>query len=114
MPKVVTLGFHQNIRTLTGNITLFSQIIKKIDRSIFKKLVLEKQPVKACKGFDSWTHLVSMLFCHFVKSTSVGDTSNRLRSATGSLHHLGIPKIPSKSSISSQNKRRDSNLFKEF
>ncbi|WP_240477820.1 DUF4372 domain-containing protein [Cyclobacterium amurskyense] len=40
------------------NITLFSQIIKKIDRSIFKKLVKEKQTDKGCKGFDSWTHLV--------------------------------------------------------
>ncbi|MCH8516464.1 MAG: DUF4372 domain-containing protein, partial [Cyclobacteriaceae bacterium] len=38
-----------------SNITLFSQIIQKIDRSIFKKLVKEKQTDKGCKGFDSWT-----------------------------------------------------------
>lgn len=97
-----------------SNITLFSQIIKKIDRSIFKKLVEEKQTDKACKGFDSWTHLVSMLFCHFAKSTSVRDISNGLRSATGNLNHLWIAKAPSKSSISYQNKRRDSDLFKEL
>jgi hypothetical protein len=97
-----------------GNITLFSQIIKKIDRPIFKKLVEGKQTDKACKGFDSWTHLVSMLFCHFAKSTSVRDISNGLRSATGNLNHLGIAKAPSKSSISYQNKRRDSDLFKEL
>lgn len=97
-----------------SNITLFSQIIKKIERSIFKKLVEEKQTDKACKGFDSWTHLVSMLFCHFAKSTSVRDISNGLRSATGNLNHLGIAKAPSKSSISYQNKRRDSDLFKEL
>lgn len=97
-----------------GNITLFSQIIKKIDRPIFKKLVKEKQADKGCKGFDSWTHLVSMLFCHFAKSTSVRDISNGLRSATGNLNHLGISKAPSKSSISYQNKRRDSDLFKDL
>jgi hypothetical protein len=97
-----------------SNITLFSQIIKKIERPIFKKLVEEKQTDKACKGFDSWTHLVSMLFCHFAKSTSVRDISNGLRSATGNLNHLGIAKAPSKSSISYQNKRRDSDLFKEL
>jgi len=97
-----------------SNITLFSQIIKKIDRSIFKKLVEEKQTDKGSKGFDSWTHLVSMLFCHFAKSTSVRDISNGLRSATGNLNHLGIAKAPSKSSISYQNKRRDSDLFKEL
>jgi hypothetical protein len=97
-----------------GNITLFSQIIKKIDRSIFKNLVEQKQTDKDCKGFDSWTHLVSMLFCHFAKSTSVRDISNGLRSATGNLNHLGISKALSKSSISYQNKRRDADLFKEL
>lgn len=97
-----------------SNITLFSQIIQKIDRSIFKKLVKEKQTDKSCKGFDSWTHLVSMLFCHFAKSTSVRDISNGLRSATGNLNHLGISKAPSKSSISYQNQRRDADLFKEL
>lgn len=97
-----------------GNITMFSQIIQKVDRSIFKKLVTQKQTDKGCKGFDSWTHLVSMLFCHFAKSTSVRDISNGLRSATGNLNHLGIIKAPSKSSISYQNKRRDADLFKEL
>lgn len=97
-----------------GNITLFSQIIKKVDRSIFKNLVEAKQTDKGCKGFDSWTHLVSMLFCHFAKSTSVRDISNGLRSATGNLNHLGISRAPSKSSISYQNKRRDADLFKEL
>jgi hypothetical protein len=97
-----------------SNITLFSQIIQKIDRSIFRKLVKERQTDKGCKGFDSWTHLVSMLFCHFAKSTSVRDISNGLRSATGNLNHLGISTAPSKSSISYQNKRRDADLFKDL
>lgn len=30
-------------------------------------------PDKHQKGFNSWTHLVSMLFCQFVKSKSVRD-----------------------------------------
>lgn len=77
-------------------------------------MVKEKQTDKGCKGFDSWTHLVSMLFCHFAKSTSVRDISNGLRSATGNLNHLGIIKAPSKSSISYQNKRRDSDLFRDL
>jgi hypothetical protein len=96
------------------NITLFSQIIKKIDRPLFNTLVRQKQTDKGCKGFDSWTHLVSMLFCHFAKSTSVRDIANGLRSATGNLNHLGVSRAPSKSSISYQNKRRDADLFKDL
>jgi hypothetical protein len=80
-----------------ANITLFSQIISKLDRSKFKKLVNEKQTDKHNKGYTSWTHLVSMLFCQFAKSQSVRDISNGLRSATGNLNHLGIDKAPSKS-----------------
>jgi hypothetical protein len=97
-----------------ANITLFSQIISKLDRSKFNKLVKVKQTDKHCKGYTSWTHLVSMLFCQFSKSQSVRDISNGLRSATGNLNHLGIDRAPSKSTISYQNKHRDHELFKEY
>ncbi len=40
-----------------SNINLFSQVISKIDRNSFKKLVQEKQTDKYQKGCDSWTHL---------------------------------------------------------
>jgi hypothetical protein len=96
------------------NINLFSQIISKLDRSSFKKIVETRQTDKHQKGFNSWTHLVSMLFCQFAKSQSVRDISNGLRSATGNLNHLGIQKAPSKSTISYQNKHRDWQLFKDY
>lgn len=96
------------------NITLFSQIISKLDRLKFSKLVKEKETDKHQKGFNSWTHLVSMLFCQFAKSQSVRDISNGLRSATGNLNHLGIERAPSKSTISYQNKNRDWELFRAY
>jgi hypothetical protein len=97
-----------------ANITLFSQIISKLDRTKFNKLVKDKQTDKHCKGYNSWTHLVSMLFCQFAKSQSVRDISNGLRSATGNLNHLGISSAPSKSTISYQNKNRSHELFKAY
>jgi hypothetical protein len=96
------------------NITLFFQIISKIDRIKFSRLVKEKQTDKHQKVYNSWTHLVSILFCQFAKSQSVRDISNGLRSATGNLNHLGIDKAPSKSTISYQNKHRNWELFKEL
>lgn len=100
--------------SLMANITLFSQIISKLDRRSFAKLVEEKQSDKHQKGYTSWTHLVSMLFCQFAKSQSVRDISNGLRSATGNLNHLGVGKAPSKSSISYQNKNRNWELFRSY
>ncbi len=97
-----------------ANLNLFSQIITKLDRSSFKKIVNEKKSDKHQKGYSSWTHLVSMLFCQFAKSQSVRDISNGLRSATGNLNHLGIQRAPSKSTISYQNKKRDWTLFRDY
>lgn len=96
------------------NITLFAQIVKYLDHGIFKELVGRHGSDHSCKGFDSRTHLLSMIFCHLAKSCSVRDISNGLRSATGNLNHLGIKKAPSKSSISYQNARRTSELFKDY
>lgn len=97
-----------------SKVNLFAQIISKLDRSSFKSLVKEKQTDKHQKGYNSWTHLVSMLFCQFAKSQSVRDISNGLKSATGNLNHIGIQKAPSKSTISYQNKKRDWRLFKDY
>lgn len=95
-------------------LTLFAQIICKLDSLKFKKVVAEHQSDKHQKGYNSWTHLVSMLFCQFAKSQSVRDISNGLRSATGNLNHLGVNKAPSKSSISYQNKHRSYKIFKDY
>jgi len=96
------------------NVTLFSQIISKLDTSKFKRLVQTHKSDKHQKGFDSWSHLVSMLFCQFAKSQSVRDISNGLRSATGNLNHLGMLKAPSKSTVSYQNKHRSWELFRDY
>jgi hypothetical protein len=97
-----------------SNVTLFAQIVGKLDSSKFKKIVSKHQSDKHQKGYNSWTHLVSMLFCQFAKSQSVRDISNGLRSATGNLNHLGVNKAPSKSTISYQNKHRSFEIFKEY
>lgn len=81
-----------------ANITLLSQIISKLDHSKFNKIVAKKQTDKHNKGFSSWNHLVSMLFCQFAKSQSVRDIRNGLRSATGNLNQLEVNRAPSKSS----------------
>lgn len=97
-----------------ANITLFSQIIKLLDRRKFDKLVKTHNSDKHQKGYTSWTHLVSMLFCQFAKSQSLRDISYGLKSATGNLNHLGISKAPSKSTIGYQNKHRSWELFRDY
>ena len=97
-----------------SKITLFGQIIQRLDRSIFNKLVKEHQTDKYQKGFNSWSHLISMLFSQFAKSQSLRDISNGLCSATGNLNHLGLVQAPTKSNLSYQNKHRSWKLFKDY
>jgi len=97
-----------------SKITLFAQIIQKLDRQKFNQLVRKYNADKHGKGHNSWTQLISMLFCQFAKSQSVRDISNGLRSATGNLNHLGLTGSPSKSNISYQNQRRDWSLFRDY
>ena len=95
-------------------ISLFSQIISLLPRKSFDKLTQKYQSDKSCKGINSWTHLVSMIFCHLGQAGSVRDISNGLRSITGNLSHLGLKKAPSKSSVSYINKNRTWELFRDF
>lgn len=96
------------------NISLFSQLLQLVDRNDFDRLVKKYHADKFSKGISSWTHLVSMLFCHLAKSTSVREISDGLRSAAGNLNHLGVSKSPCKSSISYINAHRSWELFKDF
>lgn len=96
------------------NITLFAQIIRKFDRLSFKKIVEKYKSDKHSKGINSWTHMVSMVFCHLAHANSLREISNGIRSATGNLNHFGITKGPCKSSLSYMNKHRDWKVFRDY
>ena len=96
------------------NLTLFAQIIQSLSRNCFKTLVKQYDTDKHNKGIDSWTHLITMLFCQFSKLNSLRDVTNGLRSASGNLNHLGLQKAPSKSSLSYQNQNREWHLFQDY
>ncbi len=96
------------------NITLFGQILQRLPKNSFQALVRQRGTDKHSKGIDSWTHLVSMLFCQFSKSNSLRDIHYGLNSATGNLNHYGIKRSPCKSSLSYINEHRDWRLFRDF
>jgi len=96
------------------NLTLFAQIIQSLCRTSFKKLVCQYGTDKHSKGIDSWTQLITMLFCQFSKLNSLRDVTNGLRSASGNLNHLGLQKAPSKSSLSYQNQHREWKVFEDY
>lgn len=97
-----------------GNLTILSQLTQILPHDVFNRIVKNYGGDKHCKGLNSWTHLISMLFCHLGHAASVRDISNGLRSITGNLNHLGIKRAPCKSSLSYMNAHRDWHVFKDF
>lgn len=97
------------------NVTLFSQIVHHLNRSLFTKTVDKFRTDKHSKGIDSWTHLITMIFLHLSKSQSIREVTNGLLSISGNLNHLGIlGRSPCKSSLSYINTHRDWQMFREF
>lgn len=96
------------------NITLFAQVIGNLPKENIKKIIREAGTDKHCKGYDTWSQLVSMVFCQFSQCDSVRDISNGLKSATGNLNHLGISRAPSKSTVAYQNANRKSDVFRDI
>ena len=97
-----------------AKVTLFAQIIAKLPKEIIKKVIRQHKTDKHAKGYNTMSQLISMIFCQFSNSESVRDISYGLKSATGNLNHLGIPRAPSKSNISYQNAHRTSEVFKDI
>jgi len=97
-----------------SNLNILSQLVQILPHDVFNRIVKTYHGDKHSKGINSWTHLISMLFCHLGQASSVRDISNGLRSITGNLNHLGIKRAPCKSSLSYMNAHRDCHLFKDF
>lgn len=97
-----------------SKLSLFSQVLSLIDRSIVVKAVQQYDTDKYSKGINTWTHFVSMIFMQIAELTSLRDISNGLMSATGNLNHLGITKAPRKSSMSYINKHRSFEVFQDI
>ncbi len=110
--EIPTLAKRSNSFTSYGNITLFAQTIGKPPKEDIRKIIRKANTDKHCKGYNTWSQLISMVFCQFSGCDSVRDISNGLNSANGNLNHLGINRAPSKSTVAYQNEHRDSKVFR--
>ncbi len=97
-----------------SKLNLFTQLLERIDRDRFKKLVKQHQSDKHAKGISTWTHFVSMLFMQLGHLDSLRDIQNGLRSLSSSKNHLNISKVPSKSSLSYLNAKRNADFFQDL
>lgn len=94
--------------------SLFSQLLKHFPKTEFMHLVSNHHAEHRAKGFSCWTQLVSMLFCHIAHADSLREICGGLACCLGKLKHLGISKVPNKSTLSYANRNRPSSLYEEL
>ena len=90
---------------------IFGQILKIIDRNDFDKTVVNYSSDKHSKGFNSWDHFVSMIFCQLAMAKSLREICDGLKSCVGKITHLGMFRLPTKSNLSYVNTHRSSEFF---
>ena len=105
-------GVANNQQTSVDNITLFAQIARLIPRSIVEEAAKKFKSDKGSSRLDTWTHLLSMIFCHIGNCLSLRDITNGMRSAGGNLNHMGIGSAPSRNALSHQNRQRNCEVWK--
>lgn len=92
---------------------IFKQIINFIPKDKFDLLVYKHNSDRYYKTFDSWTHLVTMLFGILSRCDSMAEICDGMRGLEGKLNYLGMDKSPAKSTAGDGLRGRDEAFFKE-
>ena len=91
--------------------SLFSQVLKLIDRNRFARAVRQHRAERGAKGFRCWDQSVATLFCHMAGANSLREICGGLATALGKLAHLGLKGAPARSTLSYANNHRPWQLF---
>lgn len=94
--------------------SVFGQLISLINRSDAKKAADLCQSDRFCKGFTSWDHLLSMVFCTMGNCHSLREVSAAFLGSKGKVEQWGLKKLPKRSTLSDANRKRSSQYFEQL
>ena len=97
---------------MKASCSMFSQILKRIPRTNFERLVKETKAEHSGKGLSSWSQFVAILFCQLGRAHFLREIEGGLKSCEGELAHLGS-EAPARSSLSYANGQRPWQLFEK-
>ena len=100
-------------KSLVGQ-PIFNQILKKIPRELFDRIVLEQKSDHRCRTFSSWDELVTLLFGIFERCDSAREVCDGMAALGGKLNYLGMDSAPAKSTFNDALIHRDASVFEQF
>jgi hypothetical protein len=93
---------------------LLGQLLSFIDQADVHRISKKHGGEHYVKHFDAWHHLVSMLYAIIMRFDSLREIQTSMAAESRKLSHLGLTKIPRKSTISDANIRRPEKIFGEI
>ena len=94
----------------TGQPT-FSQLIKLIPKDIISSCIKQTHSDRYYKKFNTWHHLVTMLFTCYGHCHSLREVVSGMRALEGRLQSTSISYLPTRSTFAEANANRDSSVF---
>jgi Transposase DDE domain/Domain of unknown function (DUF4372) len=94
----------------TGQPT-FSQLIKLIPKEVVMACIGQCQSDHYYKKFDTWHHLLTMLFTCYGHCHSLREVVTGMRALEGRLQSSGLCYFPARSTFAEANTKRDSQVF---
>lgn len=92
---------------------ILNQVLSLIDDAIIHQASKKHFADKHSKQLRFKDHLITMLYCVFSRCTSLREVQTGLELCVGKLNHLGLSKVPARSTLSDGNKNRKSEVFGE-
>lgn len=92
---------------------VYGQLIKSLDREKILKMSRENGGERYVKSFDGYTHLLTMLYAVIQRFDSLREIETSMTAEVRKLHHIGIDKVPKRSTLSDANARRPEKFFED-
>ena len=92
---------------------VYGQLIKSLDRTKIVETSRKHGGEKYVKSFDGYVHLLTMLFAVIMRFDSLREIEAAMTAEVRKLAHLGIEKVPKRSTLSDANARRSEKFFED-
>ena len=92
---------------------VYGQLIKSLDHDKIVEISRKHGGERYVKSFDGYTHLLTMLYAVIMRFDSLREIETTMITEVRKLHHVGIDRIPKRSTLSDANARRSEKFFEE-
>ena len=92
---------------------IYGQLIKLLAKSKILQISRNHGGERYVKSFDGFTHLLTMLYAVIMRFDSLREIETSMTAEVRKLHHIGIEKVPKRSTLSDANVRRSEKFFEE-